>query len=136
MSGERLKHHLHVEQWRYLNFLRLKKMPKTTRVQSWKIHRSCILPLLVPHDCKTWWCWALQMKRFNCEYWNSIYTEMSKNVLEERESPDQISISSMDFNFCVIFALTLHLEHIVILNYQDSNPILFSMSKRRTHALF
>ena len=60
----------------------------------------------------------------------------SKNILEERESSDQITIGSMDSNFCVILALTLYLEHFVILNNQDSNPILFSVSKRRIHALF
>ena len=60
----------------------------------------------------------------------------SKNVLEERESPDQIIIGSMSSNFCVIMALALHLEHGVILNNQGSNPMLFSVSKRRIRALF
>ena len=32
-----------------------------------------------------------------------------KNVLEKRESPDQIIIGSMDSNFCVILSLALHL---------------------------
>ena len=40
----------------------------------------------------------------------------SINVLEEKESPDQIIVGSMDSNFYVILALALHLDHSVILN--------------------
>ena len=60
----------------------------------------------------------------------------SKNILKERESPDQITIGSMDSNFFVILALALHLVHSMILKNQDSNPMLFSLSKMRIGAPF
>ena len=84
------------------------------------------------------------VEHFKCEdltaYIEFPYTlkskmRWSKNVLEKRESPDQIIIGSMDSNVCVILALA-HLEHGVILNNQDSNPMLFGVSKRRIRALF
>jgi hypothetical protein len=35
----------------------------------------------------------------------------SKNVLEERDAPDQILLGSMDTDFCVLMALAIYLEH-------------------------
>ena len=35
----------------------------------------------------------------------------SKNVLEERDTPDQVILGAMDPTFCTIFAITIHLEH-------------------------
>ena len=54
----------------------------------------------------------------------------SKNVLEERKSPDQIIIGSMDPNFCVLLGLALHLEHASLTINQNSSPLLFSVPKR------
>ena len=74
----------------------------------------------------------------NMEYPYTPKSKMrwNKNVLGERENLDQIIIGPMDSNFCIILALALHLEHSVILNNQDSNPMLFSISKGRIRALF
>ena len=48
----------------------------------------------------------------------------SKNFLEERESPGQIIIGSLDSNYCVVLVLALYLEHSLILNNQDNNLII------------
>ena len=61
----------------------------------------------------------------------------SKNILEERESLDQITTGSMDLNDCVLLALSLHLEHCTLeINQQDGKPLLFRISKQRIRALF
>ena len=73
----------------------------------------------------------------NLEHPYTLKSKMrwSKNVLEERESLDQIIIGSMDPNVCVILALTLHLEHSVFEQSVDS-PYLFGTSKQRIRLLF
>ena len=75
----------------------------------------------------------------NMEYPCTLKSKMrwSKNVLEERETSDQVIIRSMDPNHCVILALSLHLEHSTLeINQQDGTPLLFSISKQRIRALF
>ena len=75
----------------------------------------------------------------NMEYPYTLKSKMrwSRNILEERESPDQIIIGSVDPNYCVILALSLHLVHSTLeINQQDGTPLLLSISKRRIRALF
>ena len=49
----------------------------------------------------------------NIEIPNTIKSKMRwrKNVLEERESLDQIIFGSMDWTYCVLLSLAIHLEH-------------------------
>ena len=48
----------------------------------------------------------------NIEFPFALKSKMcwSKNVLEERDSPDQIILGAMDPQFCVLLALAAHLE--------------------------
>ena len=62
--------------------------------------------------------------------------QWSKNVLEERESPDQIIIGSIDANYCVLLGLALHLECTEILKKENNIPLLFGIMKRRIRILF
>ena len=38
----------------------------------------------------------------------------SKNITEERESPEQVLLGAMDPNYCVLLALAIHLKHGVL----------------------
>ena len=74
----------------------------------------------------------------NIEYSHTLKSKMrwSKNVLEERESPDQIIMGSMDPRFCVLLGLTLHLEHSTLRQSENCSPFLFSVTKSRIRLLF
>ena len=69
----------------------------------------------------------------NLEYPYTLKSKMhwSKNVVEERESSNQIIIGSIDPNLCVLLGLVLHLEHasVTIIN-QNSSPLLFGVPKQ------
>ena len=67
----------------------------------------------------------------NLEYPYTLKSKMrwSKNVLEERESPDQIIHLSMEPNFCALLGLALHLEHASLTINQNSSPLLINVPK-------
>ena len=68
----------------------------------------------------------------NLEYPYTLKSKMrwSKNVLKERESPNQIILGSMDPNFCVKLGLALHLEHANLKIHQNNTPLLFNLPNR------
>ena len=81
------------------------------------------------------------MLRFDCKYGISIYSQVKDEMEQECswkiESLDQITIGSLDPNYCAILDLSLHLEHSTLeINQQDGTPLLFNISKRRIRALF
>ena len=74
----------------------------------------------------------------NMEFPFTLKSKMqwSKNVLEERKSPDQIIMGSMDPIYCVLFGLALHFEHTEILRNENNSPFLFGITKHRIRILF
>ena len=76
----------------------------------------------------------------NIEFPFALKSKMrwSKNVLEERDSPDQIILGAMDPSFCPILALALHLEHPKRLGGAAAvdDQSLFCIKKERVSALF
>ena len=62
----------------------------------------------------------------------------SKNVLEERDTPDQVVFGSMDSNFCSILGLAIHLEHRLDggMRIDVENQSLFGVSKKAFSAYF
>ena len=63
----------------------------------------------------------------------------SKNVLEEKDAPDQLVFGSMDSKFCPIFGLAIHLDHRLmdgemIIDVEDQS--LFGVSKKVASAYF
>ena len=53
----------------------------------------------------------------------------SKNVLEERESPDQIIIGANDPSFCVILATAIHVDYAVRSGKINEESTLFGINK-------
>jgi hypothetical protein len=61
----------------------------------------------------------------------------SKNVLEERDAPEQIVIGSGDPNFCVLLSLGSHLEHAFMTGaFNFDEGFLFGMNKKKAAAIF
>ena len=69
----------------------------------------------------------------NLEYDFALKCKMcwNKNVLEERDAPDQILLAAMDPRFCSILALAVHLEHAFHYGTISTSPSskLFGISK-------
>ena len=92
------------------------------------------------------WLQGLMMWRNFLKIWLQIWNihillsqrwDGGRIFFEERENPDQIIIGSMDPNYSVILALSLHLEQSTLeMSQQDGTPLLFSILKRRKRALF
>ena len=59
----------------------------------------------------------------------------SKNVLEERDAPDQIILGSVDPNFCVLLSLAVHLEYSIGAGLVSRETTLFGVSKSRISKL-
>ena len=74
----------------------------------------------------------------NIEFPDTIKSKMrwSKNVLEERESPDQIIFGSMDWTYCVLVSLAIHLEHATLERDEDGSIPMFGVKKERMRDLF
>ena len=74
----------------------------------------------------------------NIEIPDTIKSKMrwSKNVLEERESPDQIIFGSMDWTYCVLLSLAIHLEHADLERDEDRRIPMFGVKKERMRLLF
>eukprot|EP00957_Ditylum_brightwellii_P162640 12384492-Ditylum_brightwellii.AAC.1 len=58
----------------------------------------------------------------------------SKNVLEERDAPEQVIFGANNPNFCAILGLAIHLEHglkdgSVLGDDDHAGPLLFGISK-------
>ena len=73
----------------------------------------------------------------NLEYPYTLKSKMrwSKNILEERKSPNQIILGSIDPNFCVSLGLVLYLEHASLTINQNRIPLLLNLPKRFIQAL-
>ena len=74
----------------------------------------------------------------NNELQDTIKSKMrwSKNVLEERKSPDQIIFGSMDWTFCVLVSLAIHLEHATLERDEDGSIPIFGVKKEQMTAFF
>ena len=59
----------------------------------------------------------------------------SKNVLEERDAPDQIILGSADPDFCVLLSLAVHLEYSIGAGLVSRETTLFGVSKSRISKL-
>jgi len=53
----------------------------------------------------------------------------SKNVLEERDAPDQMLMGAKDPTFCVLLALGLHLVHNIVVGNVNEEGSLFGVQK-------
>ena len=67
----------------------------------------------------------------NPDYPGTLKSKMcwSKNVLEERESPDQIIIGANDPSFCVILAIAMHVDYAVRSGKINEESTLFGINK-------
>ena len=74
----------------------------------------------------------------NIESPDTIKSKMrwSKNVLEERASPDQIIFGSMDWTYCVLLSLAIHLEHADLERDEDRRIPMFAVKKEGRRLLF
>jgi hypothetical protein len=61
-----------------------------------------------------------------CSFALQIKVFWSKNVLEERDCPDQILLGSMDSGFCILLALSIYLESWFTCNKGLQSVFLFS----------
>ena len=59
----------------------------------------------------------------------------SKNVLEERDAPDQIILGAADEDFCTILALAVHFEHSIGSGIVNENTNMFALKKERISKL-
>ena len=63
----------------------------------------------------------------------------SKNVLEERDAPDQIILGAMDPSFCPLLGIAMHIElpnRLGVIGINTEDPTLFKIKKERISGLF
>ena len=79
--------------------------------------------------------WDLMSK---IEFLDIIKSKMrwSKNMLEERKSPNQIIFGTMDWIYCVLVSLAIHLEHTALERDEDGSTPIFGVKKERMRTLF
>ena len=67
----------------------------------------------------------------NPDYPGTLKSKMcwSKNVLDERDSPDQIILGAGDPTFCPIVALAIHLDHSIAAGLLNERSKLFGINK-------
>ena len=77
----------------------------------------------------------------NIEFPFALKSKMrwSKNVLEERDAPDQIILGAMDPSFCPLLGIAMHLELLMRLGavgVNSDDPSLFKVRKQKMSGLF
>ena len=67
----------------------------------------------------------------NPDYPGTLKSKMcwSKNVMEEREAPDQIILAAQDPNFCAILALAVHLDNGIRVGKIKDDGTMFGINK-------
>ena len=65
------------------------------------------------------------------EFPETIKSKMrqSINILEERESPNQIIIGSMDWTYCVLLSLAIYLEHAALERDENGSILMLGVKK-------
>ena len=77
----------------------------------------------------------------NIEFPFALKSKMrwSKNVLEERDAPDQIILGAMDPSFCPLLGITMHIElpmQLGAIGINPEDPSLFKVKKQKMSVLF
>ena len=77
----------------------------------------------------------------NIEFPFALKSKMrwSKNVLEERDAPDQIILGAMDPSFCPLLAIAIHTEiptRLGAIGLTEDDPSLFGVKKGKMASLF